>query len=103
MFFQQVTSVLLCYVCEVDPKMLMALSTIASSQATPTENTLEMTLYFLNYVTSHPGAILTFKASGAVLNIAQIICNVIPSATATEIGALFVNIHLSIPVQNLLI
>ena len=40
--------------------------------------------------------------NGAVLNVAQIICNVMPSATAAEIGALFVNTRLAIPTRRTL-
>ena len=53
----------------VDPTMLMALSSIASEQASPTQKTLERTLFFLDYVASHPDAVLTYKASNMVLHV----------------------------------
>ena len=49
--------------------MLVALSTIASEQSAPSEATLEKTLYLLNYVASHPDAVLTYSASYMVLNL----------------------------------
>ena len=100
---------------------------------------MEKTLFFLDYVASHPDAILTYKASdmvlhvhsdasylteprarsragghfylagaeddtnnGAVLNPATIIRNVMPSAAAAEIGALYLNTRLAIPTRRLL-
>ena len=47
--------------------MLVALSAIAADQAAPTELTLEKTLYFLDYVVSHPDAILTYEKSSMAL------------------------------------
>ena len=43
--------------------MLVALNSIASDQAAPSEATLEKTLYFLDYIASHPDAVLTYTAS----------------------------------------
>ena len=40
--------------------------------------------------------------NGAVHNVAQIIRNVMPSAAAAEIGALFINTRLAIPIRALL-
>ena len=120
--------------------MLTALSAIAADQAAPTEQTLEKTPFFLDYVATHPDAILTYRASdmilqvhsdasyltkpkassragghffmsndstdapnnGTVHNFAQIIHNVMPSAAAAEIGALFINTRLAIPIRTLL-
>ena len=47
--------------------MLVALSAIASEQATPTEATMEKTKYFLDYVATHPDAILTYHKSNMIL------------------------------------
>ena len=49
--------------------MLVVLSATAADQADPTENTYEKTLYFLDYVATHPYAIITFKKSKMVLAI----------------------------------
>ena len=47
--------------------MLVALSAIASSQAAPTESTMEKENYFLDYAALHPDAILSYIASDMVL------------------------------------
>ena len=49
--------------------MLVALSAIASQQADPTQYTMNKTLQFLDYVATHPDAILTFHASNMTLNV----------------------------------
>ena len=69
LFIQQVTGTFLYYARAVDATMLMALSTIASDQASPTERTMKKTLKFLDYVASHPDAVLTYNASSMVLNV----------------------------------
>ena len=68
-FIQQVTGTFLYYARAVDSTMLVALSSIAAQQADPTEETMRKTLKFLDYVTTHPDAILTFSASNMILNI----------------------------------
>jgi len=55
------------YARAVDGTMLVALSAITSDQASPTEETIKKTKQFLDYVASHPNAILTFRASSTVL------------------------------------
>ena len=57
------------YARAVDPTMLVALSAIAADQADPTERTLEKTLYLLDYVATHPDAIITYKKSNMILAI----------------------------------
>ena len=47
--------------------MLTALSSIASNQAEPTEETMDNIKLFLNYAASHQDAILTYQASNMVL------------------------------------
>ena len=49
--------------------MLVALSAIAVDQSNPTENMYEKTLYFLDYVATHPDAIIKFKHSNMILAI----------------------------------
>ena len=66
-FIQQVTGTFQYYARAVDPTMLVALSALAAEQANPTERTLEKTLYFLDYVATHPDAILTYNKSSMVL------------------------------------
>ena len=62
-FVQQVTGTFLYYARAVDAIMLVALSAIASDQASPTVNTMRKTLKFLDCVATHPDAILTYEAS----------------------------------------
>ena len=68
-FVQQVTGTFLYHVRTVDAIMLLALSAIASDQAARTKNTMKKTLKFLDYVTTHPGAILTYSANNMNLNV----------------------------------
>ena len=67
-FVQQVTGTLLYYARAVDPMMLVALSATAACQSALTEQTLEKTLFFLDYAATHPDAILIYIASDMVLN-----------------------------------
>ena len=69
LFIQQVTGTFLYYARAVDATMLVALSTIASDQSSPTEETMRKTLLFLDYVATHPDAILTYRKSSMVLNV----------------------------------
>ena len=47
-FLQQVTGNFLYYAQAVDPTIMVALSAISSSQAAPTEETMEKAQYFLD-------------------------------------------------------
>jgi hypothetical protein len=51
----------------VDSTMLTALSSITSTQAKPTKETMENIKLFLDYAASHQNAILTYQASDMVL------------------------------------
>ena len=62
-FVQQVVSTFLFYGRAIDSTMLMPLSAIASTQAEPTEETLERVKQYLDYAASNPDAILTYSAS----------------------------------------
>ena len=66
-YIQQVLGVLNYYGGAVDSTVLVALSLIASAQATPTELTLSLTKQLLDYVATHPDAILTYEKSDMVL------------------------------------
>ena len=66
-YIQQVLGTLLYYGRAVDSTILVALSTIASAQATPTTDTMRKTKQLLDYVATHPDAILSFKASDMIL------------------------------------
>jgi DNA-dependent RNA polymerase auxiliary subunit epsilon len=66
-YIQQVLGVLLYYGRAVDSTVLVALSSIASMQATPTALTMELIKIILDYIATHPDAILTYEKSDMVL------------------------------------
>ena len=66
-YIQQVLGTFLYYGRAVDSTMLTALSSIASTQAEPTEETMANIKLFLDYTASHQDAILTYQASDMVL------------------------------------
>ena len=66
-FVQQVTGTFIFYARAVDNTMLVVLSAIASKQAAPPQETMEKVNLFLDYVTTHPDTVLTFKKSYMVL------------------------------------
>jgi hypothetical protein len=66
-YIQQVIGVLLYYRRAVDSTLLVALSSLALAQAAPTEHTLELVKWLLNYASSNPDAILTYKSSDMIL------------------------------------
>jgi len=66
---QEVCGTVLHYARAVDNAMLKALGSIASQQATGTENTMKATTQLLNYAASHPDAVAHFSASDMVLHI----------------------------------
>ncbi len=49
--------------------VLMALSTIASEQTKGTERTLEKAYQVLDYLATHPNAVVRFRASEMIMNI----------------------------------
>ena len=57
------------YARAVDSTMLVALSAIAAQQAQRTEQIMKKTLKFLDYVATHPKAILSFNPGNMILNI----------------------------------
>ena len=63
------TGTFLYYARAVDFTMLLACSVITSEQAAPGEGTLKKIIQFLDYITSHPGAILAYSPSNMVLGI----------------------------------
>ena len=66
---QQVVGTILYYARAVDITVLMALSTIASEQATATKTTIKNMQQMLDYLAWHPDATIRFVASEMVLNI----------------------------------
>ncbi len=66
---QQVVGSFLHYAWAVDPRILMALSNIATQQTTPTENTKKRVDQFLDYMWTHPDAKIRYRASDMILNV----------------------------------
>ena len=66
---QQIVGGFLYYAQAVDPTILMALSEISSQQSTPTENTMKRVNQFLDYMWTHPDAIIRYRASDMILNV----------------------------------
>ncbi len=66
---QQIVSSFLYNARAVDPTILMALSEIVSKQAAPTENTMEHVNQFLDYMWTHPDAIIWYRTSDMILNV----------------------------------
>jgi hypothetical protein len=60
---------LLYYGQSVDPKILTAISALASQQVTATEDTNTELVQILNYCSSHPDSKIRFTASDMILNI----------------------------------
>jgi hypothetical protein len=66
---QQIIGSFLYYSQAVDPSILMALLEIASQQVTPTENMMMCVNQFLDYMWTHPDAIIQYRASDMILNV----------------------------------
>ena len=64
---QQVSGKFLWYSRAIDSTMLTALSTIASQQGEPTEETMNKVRWFLDYCASQEDAVITYRASNMVL------------------------------------
>ena len=66
-FIQEVTGTFLYYARAIDATILPALGSIATQQASTTDNTMKKVKHFLDYAASHPDAIITYRASDMVL------------------------------------
>ncbi len=66
---QKIVGSFLYYARAVDPTILMALLEIALQQVAPTENTMELVNQFLDYMWTHPDAIIQYCASDMILNV----------------------------------
>ena len=66
---QQVVGSFLYYARAVDMTILHTLNSIASEQANPTERTMERVKQLLDYMHTHLGAIIRYRASDMILNV----------------------------------
>eukprot|EP00957_Ditylum_brightwellii_P064689 4909734-Ditylum_brightwellii.AAC.1 len=83
---QQVLGTLLFYAHAVDLTMLVAINSITAQQAAPTENTTIAIVYLLNYVATHPDAVIHYSASGMVLHIHSDASFMLESCTRSQAG-----------------
>ncbi len=65
---QHIIGSILYYACAVDLTVLMPLSTIASKQAKGTQQTMAKSKQLLDYLATHPDAMVCFHASDMILN-----------------------------------
>jgi hypothetical protein len=68
-YIRQVVSILLYCARAVDTTLLVALSSVASAQAAPTEYTMSLIKWLLDYIATQPDAIFTYKKSDMILSI----------------------------------
>jgi hypothetical protein len=66
---QQVVGTLLYYGRAIDGTIITAISSLASQQATATEDTKAKLIQLLNYCATHPDATIRYRASDMILNI----------------------------------
>ena len=66
-FIQRVVGTFLYYGQAVDPTVLHALSSIATSRTNGMKQCMDATIHLLNYLATHPNAILRYQASNMVL------------------------------------
>jgi hypothetical protein len=66
-YIHQVIGVLLYYGRAVDSTILVGLSSLATAQAKPTQQTVFLIKWLLDYTATNPDAILTYKKSNMVL------------------------------------
>jgi hypothetical protein len=66
---QQIVGSFLYYARAVDPTIVMALSDLSSQQSAPTKNTMKQVNQFLDYMWTHPDAIVQYHASDMILNV----------------------------------
>jgi hypothetical protein len=139
-FIQEVTGTFFFYARAVDATMLVALGSLASEQASPTQRTMEKCMQFLDYAATQEDAVITYRKSdmilaihsdasylsepkarsragghyfmsedvsdpndnGAVHTVAKIIKAVMSSAAEAELGGLFINAKIAVPIRTTL-
>ena len=68
-FIQQVIGTLLYYGRAVDATILVALSALTSAQSTPAEDTMQRMHHLLDYIATHPDAIVSYAKSNMILGV----------------------------------
>jgi hypothetical protein len=88
-FIQEVIGMFLYYAQCVDSNMLAVLGSLATQQANPTKSTMAKVTQFLDYVTTHPDAIVTYHASDMVLSGHSDVSYLSESNTHSRVGGHF--------------
>ena len=93
LLLQSTVGSLLFYSRAVDPSMLPALNEISTQQSNPTTNTQSKVTQLLNYVATHPNAVICFHKS---------VRTVVASAAEAEMHGIFHNAQTVLPIRFLL-
>ena len=86
---RQVVGVLLYYARAVDSTLLVALSSLASAQANPTQHTMTLVRWLLDYVATNSDAILTYRKSDMVLAVHSDASYLSKAAARSRVGGHF--------------
>ncbi len=81
--------VLLYYTRAVDATLLIALSSLATSQAAPAEYTMSLVKWLLNYVETQPNVIRTYKKSNMILAVHSDASYLSKAAARSQVGGHF--------------
>jgi hypothetical protein len=85
----QVVGVLLYYARAVNSTLLVALSSQASVQAAPTEHTMSLGKWLLDYVATQPNTVLTYKKSDMILAIHSDASYLSKASARSQVGGHF--------------
>jgi hypothetical protein len=99
-FLREVIGVFLFYGRAIDNTLLVALGTLASSQAHGTEATLNAVTFFLNYCATHPDAVVRYHASDMALHVHSDASYLSETQARSRIGGYFyLSNHLPDPLK----
>jgi hypothetical protein len=88
-YIMQVVGVLLYYARAVESTLLIALSSLASMQAAPTEYTMSLVKWLLNYVATQPNTVLVYKKSEMILAIHSDASYLSEASARSQVGGHF--------------
>jgi len=100
-FIQEVTGVFLFMARAINGRLLVALSALASQQASPTEETMQNCKQFLDCMATEPPMILTYRASDMVLAVHSDASYLSEPRSRSRIGGhFFMSGHEELPSNN---
>ncbi len=88
-YIRQVVRVLLYYARTVNATLLVALSSLASSQVALTEYTTSLIRWLLNYVATQPDTVLTYKNSNMILVVHSVASYLSKATARSQVGGHF--------------